>query len=372
MTVYADNMRGYARIDRGGRTVTGQWSHLLADDPDELAAFAARLGLRPGWLQEPDTPREHYDIVETVRRRALAAGAVPISYPRGTANLIATKRLRASALDAASRGWHVIPLRAGLKSPAIRDWENEATTDPGKIRELWAVRLRDGWHVSEPPNVGIACGPSGLVVIDLDVAKPGQNSNRWKAQSLQEACSGADVLNSLAEQIGQTVPDTYAVATPSGGQHLYFTAPEGVSVRNSASRLGRLIDVRGAGGYVVAAGSRLHQHPDRDNAAAGATGGTAYRLLHDRPVVQLPDWLTDAAAARQQRAEHSAADRNPRDTRGPSLRSRSDGYGAVALRGESDRVRSAPVGQRNHTLERRRLQPRPTGRCRCIATGSGC
>ena len=32
MTVYVDNMRRFARVVRGGRTVTGQWSHLLADD----------------------------------------------------------------------------------------------------------------------------------------------------------------------------------------------------------------------------------------------------------------------------------------------------------------------------------------------------
>ena len=32
------------------------------------------------------------------------------------------------------------------------------------------------------------------------------------------------------------------------------------------------------------------------------------------------------------------------------MSSRGATYGAAALRGESDRVRSAPVGQRNHTL----------------------
>ena len=111
MTIYVDNMHGDARVDRGGgRVVTGRWSHLLADGPAELAGFAARLGLRPEWIQYPGTSREHYDIVEAVRRRAVAAGAVPISYPRGTGNLIATKRLQASALAAAGRGWQVFPL----------------------------------------------------------------------------------------------------------------------------------------------------------------------------------------------------------------------------------------------------------------------
>ena len=59
MTVYVDNMHRYARVDRGsGRVVTGRWSHLLADDSAELAGFAARLGLRPEWIQFPGTARE--------------------------------------------------------------------------------------------------------------------------------------------------------------------------------------------------------------------------------------------------------------------------------------------------------------------------
>ena len=80
MTLYVDNMRSWAAVDRGsGRVVSARWSHLLADDPAELAGFAARLGLRPEWIQFPGTPREHYDVVEAVRRRAVAAGAVPIT-----------------------------------------------------------------------------------------------------------------------------------------------------------------------------------------------------------------------------------------------------------------------------------------------------
>jgi hypothetical protein len=239
-------MRRVARVDRGGgRLVTGRWSHLLADSPAELAGFAARLGLRPEWLQFPGTAREHYDIVETVRRRAVAAGAVPISYPRGTGNVIATKQLQASALDAAGRGWHVFPLRPGGKIPAVRDWEHQASADLERIRDLWTVRLqRGGGYVPEPFNVGVACGPSDLVVIDLDLAKADQDRAGWPDQWLnRDIPSGAEVLSALADQIGQTVPETYAVATPSGGRHLYFTAPVGTHLRNSAGHLGPMIDV---------------------------------------------------------------------------------------------------------------------------------
>jgi hypothetical protein len=341
-------MRRYGRLARGGRSFTGRWSHLMADDPEELVAFAARLGLRPEWRQSPGTAREHYDVVETVRRRAVAAGAVPISYPHGTSNLIAAKRVRASAVAAAARGWYVFPLRPGLKSPAVRDWENQATTDPERIRDLWASRLRRGWRVAGPPNLGVACGPSGLVVLDLDLAKPGQDRSRWGKRWHRTIASGVEVLTLLGAQAGRRIPETYVVTTPSGGRHLYFAAPGDVPVRNSAGHIGPMIDVRGQGGYVVAAGSRLHSHATRDKASVGVSG--AYRAVNDLEPAQLPEWLTDAAAAGRQRDALAAAGCCPRSRPDQSLTSSSGSYGTAALRNEAERVRSAPVGQRNHTL----------------------
>lgn len=86
--IYVDDMRRPARIT--GRPA--KWSHLLADTSEELAAFAARLGLRPEWLQHPGTHREHYDVTETVRTEAIRLGAKPISYIRETGALLARKR----------------------------------------------------------------------------------------------------------------------------------------------------------------------------------------------------------------------------------------------------------------------------------------
>lgn len=88
MTVYVDNMRRQVKLGRW----PARWSHLLADTSGELAEFARRLGLNPAWLQHGGTHREHYDVTETCRRKAIEAGAVPISYPRGTADLLARKR----------------------------------------------------------------------------------------------------------------------------------------------------------------------------------------------------------------------------------------------------------------------------------------
>jgi hypothetical protein len=352
MTIYVDNRRRYAWMDRGSyRAVTGRWSHLLADSPAELAVYAAGLELRPEWVQFPGTAQEHYQIVEVVRRRAIAAGAIPISCPRDTGNLRLTKRLLASALDAASRGWYVFPLRPGTKIPAVRDWEHQASTCPERIRDLWTARLqRYGRHVRAPFNVGIACGPSGLVVMDLDLAKPDQDRTGWPQQWLSRAItSGADVLTTLADRAEHIIPDTYAVATASGGRHLYFTAPNGVRLRNSAGHLGPMIDVRGEGGYVVAAGSRLHTRSDRNGSNEPSAHG--YRLLHNRPPADLHDWLTVAIAAGRHQANNPAAERPQIEgSRHWALDSRHDGYGAAALRGEVGRIRSAPVGQRNHTL----------------------
>ncbi|MEU5075673.1 bifunctional DNA primase/polymerase [Streptomyces asoensis] len=182
--------------------------------------------------------------------------------------------LLASALMAAERGWPVIPLHPNSKRPAghaeracpgtgrctggHRTPEQRATTDPALIHAAWANR---------PYNVGIATGPAGLLVIDLDPAKP---------EEPEGAPDGATSLQALCERAGQALPDTYRVRT-ARGEHLYFTAPTGMRLKCSVDRLGPHIDTRAWGGYVVAPGSTT---PD----------GT-YEVAHDAPVLELPDWL---------------------------------------------------------------------------------
>ena len=153
-----------------------------------------------------------------------------------------------SALAAADAGWHVFPCAPGSKRPALREnWQDLATTDHGRIRAWWA---------RQPYNIGIACGQSGLVVIDLDVAHDGPDALEGR-RGLDGPASGADALERLCLAHGQRSPaGTYTVDTPSGGSHLYFTAPR-TPVRNSAGRLGPLIDVRADGGYVIGDGSQI-------------------------------------------------------------------------------------------------------------------
>ncbi len=78
MTVYLDDWRQPATLG----PVTDQWSHLVADDDDELHAFALHMGMKRQWFQhKPQRPHQaHYDLPERARAQAIELGAVPVSW----------------------------------------------------------------------------------------------------------------------------------------------------------------------------------------------------------------------------------------------------------------------------------------------------
>lgn len=45
----------------------------------ELITFARKLGLKPEWIQYPGERRQHFDLVESKRRKAVEQGAVEVS-----------------------------------------------------------------------------------------------------------------------------------------------------------------------------------------------------------------------------------------------------------------------------------------------------
>lgn len=232
--------------------------------------------------------------------------------------------LMRAALDAAGRGWPVFPLRPNAKRPALhsaarcpgtgactdghRKWEQRATTDPDRIRAAWSAGAF---------NIGVATGPAGLVVIDLDVAK-----------GKQDAPGGAATFKALCERTGQPVPATFTLRTASGGEHRYFTAPPGVRLGNTAGTLAPHVDTRAWGGYVVAVGSTID--------------GRAYTVTDPAPPAPLPAWLS-AALTPCARPTGSVA--TPRS-------GNASAYASAALQGESTNVRNAPEGQRDATLLR--------------------
>ena len=81
MTVYVDDVFIPAKVGR----LDARWCHMTADTPDELHAFAARIGLRRSWAQHEGTWKEHYDVTEGRRAAAVRAGAVEITWREGAA-----------------------------------------------------------------------------------------------------------------------------------------------------------------------------------------------------------------------------------------------------------------------------------------------
>ncbi|MFF1795662.1 bifunctional DNA primase/polymerase [Kitasatospora sp. NPDC058263] len=246
-----------------------------------------------------------------------------------------------AALAAAERGWSVFPLAPNAKYPALHSeercprtgpctprhlgWERRATTDTAVIHRAWS---------HGPYGTGLACGPSGLVVVDLDTPKhPGDVPPvRWAGQGITD---GHDVFAALCEEHGQPgLYETFTVRTGRGGTHLYFTAPPGLDLRNTCGEkgqgLGWKVDTRAHGGYVVAAGSTVAGHP--------------YTVLLDVAPMRLPPWLAYLLTPKAPPAAQL-------DTAAVRARiGRLAAYTQAAVRGEAQKVESAGEGVRNHTL----------------------
>lgn len=213
--------------------------------------------------------------------------------------------LLVAALAYARLGWAVHPLRPGDKRPLLKDWPHEATAGEGAIRDWWRRWPR--------ANVGLACGPSGLLVVDLDVKGGADGPASWAG------------LAARLDLDGGAEPATPTSRTPSGGRHLFFAAPD-LAPGNSTGRLGPGIDTRGVGGYVVLPPSSL-------------AGGTTY-TWEISPRERDPMPLPRALAALLAGGESQAGDA-PR---------RGRAYALAALDAEVARMAAAPAGSRNNTL----------------------
>lgn len=125
--------------------------------------------------------------------------------------------------------WHVFPCGAD-KSPLTRHGFKDATTDASQIRAWWAQH--------PIAQIGVACGASGLVVVDLDAPKGERTTH------------GRDAFAELRGM--EPSEDGAAIATtPRGGEHRVYKSPADRRWRTTSNaRMG--IDVRAVGGYIVA------------------------------------------------------------------------------------------------------------------------
>ena len=185
-----------------------------------------------------------------------------------------------AAIDYAKRGWPVFPVhtpnngRCSCRNPQCGNnvgkhprgnfapnGLHDATTDPATIRE-W-------WQAEPDANIGIRTGAvSGLVVLDIDPAKGGDES-----------------LTDFERRFG-SLPPTVEALTGGGGRHILFSHPgTGLAIPNSVAGLAPGLDIRADGGYVVAPPS-LHK-----SGRQYAWEVTA--CPEDVSLVPLPAWLLD-------------------------------------------------------------------------------
>ena len=218
-----------------------------------------------------------------------------------------TGALLAAALDLTRHGWRVFPLRPRGKEPLIEGGRGylDATTDPEVIREWWRR-----WPKA---NIGVACAPSGLVVLDVDPRHDGDTT-----------------IHQLTTSHGR-LPPTVSARTGGDGWHLVFKLPPGVL----RGELGPGLDIK-CNGYIVAPPS-------------GHPSGRRYRWLDDRPpgeveVAELPAaWLTMVC-------KPPTPPVPPATPRKPPPPGSGTPYGKAALERECEALATTAQGERNRRL----------------------
>jgi hypothetical protein len=218
------------------------------------------------------------------------------------------------ALEYAAAEWPVFPCRPAddfdqdtgevlpEKAPLISNGFRGATTNARVIGELWK-RNPDA-------IIGVPTGERiGAWVLDIDI-KTSVDGREWLAA--MEAAHGK-------------LPDTYRVSTANGGEHIFFNYAPGVRNRG---KLGAGVDVRGEGGFVVAAGSVMGD-------------GRRYTALNDSAIAAAPQWLLDLVLPPPQPEYRGDWQYQP---------GANDRYVNRAVESELAEVASCPSGSRGYQL----------------------
>ncbi len=146
-----------------------------------------------------------------------------------------------------ARGFRVLPLKPGSKEPATNHGVHDAPDNMYVLSE-YARKVPDA-------NIAVGCGPdsgmTGLIVIDID-----------------KHHGGVESFRALVRKHG-ALPGCPMSRTPQGGFHMYFRhAPQ---VGNSQNLLGKGIDVKSTGGYVVLPPSHWDGHKNGEKVAKGGS-----------------------------------------------------------------------------------------------------
>ena len=228
--------------------------------------------------------------------------------------------VRAGALNLAKRGKKVFPCDE-FKRPLTAGGFKSATTDPDQINQWWD-KFPDAL-------IGMPTG-DGLLVVDIDFP------------------DGPDTLAKLEAKY-EPLPPTLETITGSGGRHLFFNVDRGI--RNSAGKLGKNIDIRCDGGYVIAPPSIIpalvvikgSERSENENDQEKRF----YRWANKTPIADAPEWLVDLSI-KQRITPPTPHDKST----SPQTANISASYGQQALINEIDKLRGTGEGERNEQLNR--------------------
>lgn len=187
---------------------------------------------------------------------------------------------RSEILEAALRyarenNWTLFPVPPGTKR-SYKAKEYSGGIPWGATRDLDEID-RDFQNLPEA-GIGLPTGgPNGFWVLEVDTPEG-------------HDVDGIASLNELIAIHGP-LPETLQAISPSGSIHYYWKTPIGWNepkIRNSVSKLGPDIDVRGDGGMVIA--------PPTVRPGKGA-----YRWLNDNEIAKAPKWLLELVTAEPER-----------------------------------------------------------------------
>lgn len=212
-----------------------------------------------------------------------------------------------TAVALAFRGYFVFPVRG--KVPATEHGFHDAITAP-EVED--ADRVRALFHGTGATGIGVDCGRSRLLVVDLD------------------GPAGATAWQELCSRHGGC-PDTLGVITgrDDGGRHLWFRTDD---TPPRSRTLAKKLDVRASGGYVVSPPS-LHPTGRRYRWTSSFVG-----------VAPAPAWLLEALAPPPPPPVGVRAELPPGELATP--------YGRAALDGLAGDMLAAIQGERNSKLVR--------------------
>jgi hypothetical protein len=234
-----------------------------------------------------------------------------------------------AALAAQARSFWIFPVARNDKIPhrLAGQWGQTATNDINQIVHFWT-------KVDPMANVGVACKPSQLLVVDLDKAKEDYQLRDTEWAYMHGAygprVDGEALWDEMRFKLGAGMDDeTYTVMTRSGGIHLYYRWPASWPRISQASPVKGLVDVRGNGGqyggYVLAEGSRVGDGSYLPPYGSGV------------PITLPPQWIRQLVVEKPQ----APRIRQPRGLMQP---------GSVSFSGLVASVRNAGEGNRNNAL----------------------